>query len=119
MALSSDTNSPEAGNNDDNPLDDDDVTVVAETPTTKTDFIEAEMDDINIRYEIPFRKGQPHRDDYKIHVKLLQAITQAYDESTVWIYDNKNNRVKSFDAPKWQNKEYYDEHFTLHSETRQ
>jgi hypothetical protein len=42
---------------------DDDATVVAETPTTKTDFIEAEMTDLNIRYEIPCPNGEPDQDD--------------------------------------------------------
>jgi hypothetical protein len=45
---------------------------------------------------------------------LLIAITQAFDKSTLRIFDNKNNRVKSFSEPKWQNQEYYHDHFTTH-----
>ena len=119
MAPSPQRNPKEGDPSDDLLMADDDATVAAETPTTKTDYIAAEMKDINIRYEIPHRHGQAHSDDYKQHVKLLIALTKSFDKSTIRIYDNKNNRVKSFSEKKWMDKEYYDEHFTLHDEPRQ
>jgi hypothetical protein len=100
-------------------MDDDDVTIGTETPTHKNDFIEAEMTEINIRYEIPFRKGNSALDDFQQHVKLLIAITKTFDKSDIRIYDNKNTRVKSFEEPKWLNKEYYEAHFTIHVEEAQ
>jgi hypothetical protein len=114
MAASSSKNSKDTGTHNDTTMDDDDVTVNTEKPTNKTDFIEAEMTDLNIRYEIPFRKGQSNDEDYKQHVKLLIAITTNFDKSMIRIYDNKNIRVKSFEEPKWQNKEYFEDHFTIH-----
>jgi hypothetical protein len=89
MAASSSKNSKDTGTNNDTTMDDDDVTVHTKKPTNKTDFIEAEMTDLNIRYEIPFRKGQSNDEDYKQHVKLLIAITTNFDKSMIRIYDNK------------------------------
>lgn len=65
---------------------------------------------------MPYRQGHSdHQDDFKLHVQLLLTITQAFDKSTLHIYDNKNNNcVKSFAEPKWLNKEYYHDHFITH-----
>jgi hypothetical protein len=71
-------------------MDDDDATVVTKTPTTKTDFIEAKMMDLNIRYEINHHKGHSTDDDYKWHIEFLCVITKASDKSNLRIYDNKN-----------------------------
>jgi hypothetical protein len=114
MAPSSETNPDDTGKPEDETMIDDDVTVTAETPTSKFDFIEAEMTDLNIRYEIPFRKGQANDDDFKLYVKILHAITTAFDKSTVRIYDNENARIRSFKEPKWQDKDYFDDHFKIH-----
>jgi hypothetical protein len=119
MAPSPPKNPDDTTNPEDAIMHDDDETVVAETPPTKIDFIEQEMTDINIRYEIPYRKGTANADDFKQHVQLLIAITTAYDKSTIRIYDNQNNRIRSFNEPKWNNKEYFEDHFTIHDETSQ
>ena len=103
----------------DTALDDDDVMIEAEKPPKKNGFIEAEMTDITIRFEIPFLKGQHNGEDYKRHVHLLISLTNAFDNSTVRIYDNKNTRIKSFTEPKWLNQEYYAEHFTIHVDEKQ
>lgn len=66
MARSTKKNSDDTGKPEDETMLDDDVTVSAETPASKTDFIEEEMNDINIRYEIPFRKGSANEDDFKL-----------------------------------------------------
>ena len=99
--------------------DDDDVTIVAEKPVKNNDFIESEMTDLTIRYEIPFKQGKESSNDFQLHVKLLIAITTSFDHATARIYDNKNNRVKSFTEVKWMDKDYYSEHFTLHVEKQQ
>ena len=49
MARSTKKNSYDTGKPEDETMLDDDVTVLAETPASKTDFIEEEMNDINIR----------------------------------------------------------------------
>lgn len=64
---------------DDTIMDNDDSTVVTETPTTKTGFIEAEMRDQLLRYKIPFTTGHPKDDGFKLHIQLLIAITKAFD----------------------------------------
>jgi hypothetical protein len=115
MAPSPDKNPKETDLTEDTTMDDDDKTVVAESNASKTDFIEAEMMDLNVRYEISFRNGHSNDDDFKLHVKLLLAMTQAFDKSTLRIYNNKNKRVKSFAEPKWQDKEYFNDHFTIHT----
>jgi hypothetical protein len=119
MAPSSEENTKETKNSDDQTMDDDDETVVTESRTTKTDFIEAEMNDLTIRYEIPYRTGEPDHTDYKHHVHLLIALTQAFDKSNLRIYDNNNKRVKSFSEPKWLDKEYFQAHFTTHDNKSQ
>jgi hypothetical protein len=93
---------------------DDDATVLAETPSTKTDFFEEEMMDLTIRYEIPYRNGKSHGDDFKLHVQLLEAMTTIFDKNSLRIYNNKNERVKTLSARKWLNKEYYMDHFNIH-----
>jgi hypothetical protein len=35
-------------------MEDDDITIVIENPTTTTNFLEVEMMDLNIQYEIPY-----------------------------------------------------------------
>ncbi len=119
MALSTKKNSADTGKPEDETMLDDDVTVSAETPASKTDFIEEEMNDNNIRYKIPFRKGSANEDDFKLYVKLLIVITTAFDKSSVRIYDNNNNRIRNFKEPKWQNQEYFKDHFHIHVETNQ
>ena len=119
MAPSPEENSKEAEAQSNSLMDDDDVTVVTETPTSKTDFIEAEMTDQLLRYEIPFTNGHPTEDAFKLHVQLLIAITKAYDKSIVRIYDNTNTRVKSINEKQWLDKKYFENHFTLHVEESQ
>ena len=78
------------------------------------------MQDLNVRYEISYCHGQAHPGGiHKQHIKLLIALTSAFDKLLLQIYDNKNNRVKSFAEKKWMDKDYCDEHFTLHIEPRQ
>jgi hypothetical protein len=100
-------------------MDDDDETVGAETPTTKIDFIEAEMTDLLLRYEIPYHNGNSDPTGFKQHVQLLIALTKAFNKSHLRVYDNSNQRVKSFDAPKWTNHKYYADHFTAHDDPSQ
>jgi hypothetical protein len=100
-------------------MDDEDVTVEAETQTTKMDFIEAEMMDLKIRYEIPYCNGQANDNAHKLHIQLLIALTTAFDKSHLRIYDNQNKRVESFSEIKWQNQEYYEDHFNTHDDTSQ
>jgi hypothetical protein len=120
MAPSSKKNSKEPKNSEDLIMDDDDTTVVAETQATKMDFIEAEMMDLYLRYEIPYRNGTPDPNkDFKQHVHLLIAMTTAFDKLQLRIYDNQNERVKSFKEKKWMNKDYFEDHFTLHDNSSQ
>jgi hypothetical protein len=90
MATSLKKNPKEAVVADDITMDDDNITVVTETIPTKINFIEAEMMDLLLRYKIPFTTGHPKDDNFKHHIKLLIAITKAFDKSTLCIYDNKN-----------------------------
>jgi hypothetical protein len=119
MATSSDKNPSERKDPEEDCMIDDDETVIAETQATTNDFIEEEMTDLKVRYEIPHRNGKSHGDDFKLHVQLLEAITKIFDKNTVRIYDNKNVRVKSFSERKWLNKEYYEDHFNIHDEKGQ
>jgi hypothetical protein len=119
MAPSSNKNRKETKNAEDTEMDNDNATVEAETPTTKIDFLEAEMMDLMLRYEIPYRNGSAEPENFKQHVNLLIALTKAFDKSSLRIYNNKNERVKSFDLPKWRNKEYFEDHFTLYDDPSQ
>jgi hypothetical protein len=74
-AASSEKNSKETKNSDHTKMDNDDIRMIIETQTTKMDFIEAEMTDSNLRYEIPYRNGQLDNKDYKLHIQLLIALT--------------------------------------------
>jgi hypothetical protein len=77
MAPSTKENPDKPDSHLDETMGDDDVTVVAETPSTKKDFIEEEMIDLKVRYETSHRNGKGHDNDYKLHVQLLQAITKS------------------------------------------
>jgi hypothetical protein len=114
MAASWKKNSNDTHKPEDETMANDDATVSAETPSSKTDFIKEEITDLNIRYEIPYRKGQANDDNFKLYVKLLIAITNTFDKATVRIYDNQNNRIQTFKEPKWQDKEYFEDHFNIH-----
>jgi hypothetical protein len=77
MAHSSLKNPVDTDNPEDATILDDDVTVLAETPSPKIDFIEAKMTHLNIRYKIPYRKGITNNNDFKLHGKLLIARTRS------------------------------------------
>jgi hypothetical protein len=96
MATSSGKNPDNTGTPSDTLMDDDDETIITETPSTTNNFLEAEMIDLNLWYEIPYQKGQSSTDDFKNHVHFLLLLTKAFDKSTLRIYNNKNQRVKSF-----------------------
>ena len=100
-------------------IDDDDKTVETETVTTKTDFIEQEMTEHTIRYEIPFHKGQASKDDFQSHTKLLIKMSEAFDSTELRFVDNKNQRIKDFDDPKWLDLDYYKSHFMIHHDEAQ
>jgi myo-inositol-hexaphosphate 3-phosphohydrolase len=102
-------------------MDNDDTTVVAETQATKRmDFIEAKMMDLHLRYDIPCRNStsDPNK-DFQQHVHLLIALTMSFDKSQLRVYDNQNMRVKIFKEKKWTNKDYFEDHFTLHDNSSQ
>jgi hypothetical protein len=120
MAPSSKKNTKEPKQSDDKMNDDDEETVCAETKATKMDFIEAEMMDLHLRYEIPYINGKSHPDnDFKQHVKLLLVMTTAFDKLNLRIYDNQNERVKSLHESKWSNREYFESRFTIHDDAAQ
>jgi hypothetical protein len=119
MATLSGKNPDDTGTPGDILMDDDDETIITETATTTTDFLEAEMIELTLRYEIPFQKGQSSSDAFQHHVQFLILVTTAFDKASLRIYDNQNQRVKSFSEPKWLNKEYYEAHFHIHEETTQ
>jgi hypothetical protein len=119
MVPPSGKNPSETGTPRDILMEDDDKTIVTEMPRTTTDFLEAEMMDLNIRYKIPHKKGHSSPDNFKDHVNFLLLLTKAFDKSTFRIYDNKNQQVKSFSEPKWLNKEYYEAHFCIHDTASQ
>jgi hypothetical protein len=52
-------------------MDDDDKTVCTSTTATQIDYIGQEMEEITIRFEIPYRKGDANNDDFTLHTKLL------------------------------------------------
>jgi hypothetical protein len=117
MASSIDENPKETQNSDEIMIDEDDVTVVSGTKTTETDYIEQEMNETVLRFEIPYRNGQADDADTKLHAQLLQLLTTAYDETELRIFNNKNKRITDFQEEKWQNNEYYKSHFGTHVDT--
>jgi hypothetical protein len=117
MADSSDENAKEVDPLMDLDTENDDITVVTATTTTKTDFIAQEMDDSIIRYEIPYRNGHANDDDFKLHSQLLQVLTKVYDDTELRIYDNKSNRIKEFTGEKWMDQSYHGSHFNYYDDT--
>jgi hypothetical protein len=115
MADSNDMNATELSTVDTIMTGDDDQTVITSPGATKTNFIAAKMTDLHLRYKIPYRNGKPDTNAYQLHVKFLIAFTDNFDSSTIRVFDNKNNRIKTFHEPKWMNKEYYNNHFKLHN----
>jgi hypothetical protein len=118
MADSSTTNPTERGDVNDATMDDDDITIVSGKKAKKQDYIEDEMVESTLRYEIPY-KSQAKADDVHTHADLLELLTKVYDDNELRIYDNKNMRIKNFSAKKWRNKKYYNSHFGSYVDTAQ
>jgi hypothetical protein len=116
MANSATENPLEEGNANDTSLENDDITVTTTTTATKTDFIEQEMVESFIRFEIPYRNGHTNDDDFKLHSKLLQLFTAAFDDTEICIYDNKHQRIKDFAREKWNDQAYHKSHYTLYDD---
>jgi hypothetical protein len=108
MADSDDTNPMEEEKAKDLSLDNDDITTA-----TKTDYIEQEMEESILRFEIPYRNGHVSDDDFKLHSKLLQLLSAAYDEKELRIYDNLNQHINEVVGDKWSDKDYYESHYSL------
>jgi hypothetical protein len=119
MASSDDEDRNDTGQEEDITIDDDDITVQTATTHTKIDFIGEEMTEYTIRYEIPYKKGQANKTDYKKHVSLLIIMEKAFDQTELRIIDNKNQRVKSFEDAKWMDNAYYNSHFTVNQDEGQ
>jgi hypothetical protein len=117
MADSADENPLEVELPNDPMVENDDITVVTTTTATKTDFIEQEMTESIIRYEIPYRQGHAADDDFKLHAQLLKVLTAVHDDSDLRIYDNKSQRIKDFAAEKWLDKPYHSSHFNYFDDT--
>jgi len=113
MANPHDANTMELETNLDPFDDDDNVTVCTATTATKLDYIEQEMEEFMIRYEISYRNGHPTDDDIQLHSKILRVLTKAFDDTESCIYNNKNKHIKDFTSQKWLDKDYYDSHFHL------
>jgi hypothetical protein len=114
MAETLNANPTEVENTIDTTMDDDDATVATTTTGTKTDFIEEEMEEQGLRFEIPYRKGQANSDDIKLHAQLLHILTTAYDDTELRIFNNKNKKIKNFQEKKWEDKNYHKTHFGTH-----
>ena len=114
MADSPDMNPTEVANAKDTPMEDDDITVTTATTGPKTNFIEREMVESVLRYEIPYRKGKEQLDDLQIHAKLLGILANAFNKTKLRLFDNKNNRIKALDDPKWMDRNYYTSRFNHH-----
>ncbi len=119
MADSLGENADEDGTLNDTMIDDDDKTVNTATTATKAGYVAQEMTEHTIRYEIPYKKGQANKDDFKQHVKLMITISKVFDETELRITDNKNQRVKNFEEPKWLDAAYFQSHFTVHIDEKQ
>jgi hypothetical protein len=94
MASSEDEKPMEMHCDGDIMIEDDDVTVVSGAKASETDYIEQEMTEMVLRFEIPYRNGHAADDDFKLHAKLLQLLTTTYDETEHCIVNNKNQRRK-------------------------
>jgi hypothetical protein len=81
MATSSDKNPSERKDPEEDCMVDDDETVIAETQATTNDFIEEEMTNLKVRYEIPHRNGKSHGDDLKPHSTNL-LVSRIFHTST-------------------------------------
>lgn len=116
MADSVTENPMEEGNANDTSLENDDITVTTTTTATKPDFIEQEMVESFIRFEIPYRNGHTSDDDFQLHSKLLQLFTAAFDDTEIRIFDNKNQRIKDFTGEKWNDQAYHKSHYNLYDD---
>jgi hypothetical protein len=117
MASHNEENPTETQNPDEIMIDEDDVTVVSGTKTTETDYIEQEMNETVLRFEIPYRNGHTDAADTNLHAQLLQLLTTMYDKTELLIFNNKNKRIKDFQEEKWKNSDYYNSHFGVHDDT--
>jgi hypothetical protein len=77
------------------------------------------MTEHTICYEIPYRKGQANKYDFKLHMQLMVTLTKAFDSTELRITDNKNKHIESFEEPKWLDTECFQSHFTVHLHEKQ
>jgi DNA polymerase III epsilon subunit-like protein len=116
MASSEDENPMETHCDGDIMIEDDDVTVVSGAKATETDYIDQEMTEMVLRFEIPYRNGHAADDDFKLHAQLLQLMTTTYDATELRIVNNKNHQIKDFNEEKWFDKAYHTSHFGVHAD---
>jgi hypothetical protein len=99
--------------------DDDEETVCTTTATTKIDFIEQEMVESTIRYEIPYRDGQANIKDFQRHIELMKVFSKRFDNTELRFIDNRNQRVKDLQEDKWLDQDYYQSRFNIHQDESQ
>ncbi len=119
MADSHDENCSEPESTKDTPMDEGDDNEHSTDKITKNAKIQQEMADLltqerepmNIRYEIPVRRGKSLDESLQLHLQLLHHLDKAFRKQDLMIYDKKLQRVTNFTAPKWLENDYYDSHF--------
>jgi hypothetical protein len=119
MADSSNKNPVEPENRLDSLIDDDEETFCTSTTTTKPDFIEQEMEESTVRFEIPYKDGHANKDDFQRHVEILRVLIKWFDDTKICLVDNRNHRVKNLKGEKWMDHDYYKSRFNIHHEETQ
>lgn len=120
MVDSQNKNPTERGKPIDTTLTDDDATVFSGKKAKNHDYIEDEMQESYLRYEIPYRKGKgASPDDVQLHAELLDLLTQVYDNDELRLFDNRNERARSLSAKKWRDRKYYNSKFNSHVDIAQ
>jgi hypothetical protein len=91
----------EQENPDEDAMDDDKKTVCTVTTSTKTNFIEQEMEESTIRFETPYHEGQSNNNNFQLHVELIRPIGKHFDNTEICFIDNYNQLAKDINEEKW------------------
>jgi hypothetical protein len=74
----------------------------------------AECKEIHLLIEITYKNGTEARTSPQKHVMVLKALGNAFDNTELEIFDNKNRKLSLDACREMKNIEHYESHFKTH-----
>jgi hypothetical protein len=74
----------------------------------------AEWKEIHLLIEITYKDGTEARTSPQKHMKVLKALGNAFDNTELEIFDNKNRKLSLEACQEMKYIEHYESHFKIH-----